>query len=296
MCKSASKGYFFEDGIEKYYTVAFLGEKAGDFICVSSQIGCPEKCLFCATGDQTFVRNLTEEEIYTELEVGVSMVENMVTDIRSKQISIIFEGMGEASYNIEACFTAFDKFYSVISGKYEKIILRVSSSGNCDLCEKYKKYYLTRKDIYKNVEFQLKLSLHTPYDSERKYLMSNVSNRFSLSTIMQSFINLSKLLGTKLICNYVLFSYPNGQNNYSNEHAFELGKIIDKEYVKMTLGTYSETGKGFVSPEKKTYEFFYNYLNQKLGIETEIIELYGQDINAACGMLNYKCDKSIDLS
>ena len=270
-----------------------MGEIAGDFICVSSQIGCPEKCLFCATGDQTFIRNLTEDEIYTELEVGVSMVENMASDTRSKQISIIFEGMGEASYNIAACFSAFDKIYSVISEKYEKIIFRVSSSGNCDLCEKYKKYYLSRKDVYRYVEFQVKLSLHTPFDSERKYLMPNVSARFSLSTIMQSFVDLSKFLGTRLICNYVLFSYPNGQNNYSNEHAFELGKIIDKENVKVTLGTYSETGKGFVSPDEKAYRSFFNYLNHKVGIETEIIELYGQDINAACGMLNYQCDKSV---
>ena len=58
------KAIYFENGIEKYYAVAFyVPEENECVICVSSQIGCPEKCRFCATGDQAFVRNLTVEEI-----------------------------------------------------------------------------------------------------------------------------------------------------------------------------------------------------------------------------------------
>ena len=58
--------------------------------------------------------------------------------------------------------------------------------------------------------------------------------------------------------------------------------------MKVTLGVYSETNKGFISPHDREYRFFYYYLHNKCKIETEIIKLYGNDINAACGMLNYQ--------
>lgn len=280
-----------EDNNEKYYSVAFFVEEENDcVICVSSQVGCPERCLFCATGDQPFVRNLSSAEILSEIRIGLSMINNMVPNLIGKKISIIFEGMGEASYNIENCFAAFDMIYPELSEQYAGIVLRISSSGTISFCEKYREYYISRKEKYSDVTFQVKLSLHTPFDKERKYLIPNTSKKYTLSNILNSFGELAKTFKTKLICNYVLFSYPNGENNYSAEHAIKLAQLIDKDSMKINLGVYSETGKGFASPDEKAYRFLYYCLNKKYGIETEIVKLYGQDVNAACGMLNYQED------
>ncbi len=286
------KAIFFEDNIEKYYSVAFFVEEENDcVICVSSQVGCTERCMFCATGDQPFIRNLSRDEIVSELQIGMKMISDMVSELDNKQISVIFEGMGEASHNIENCFAAFDYVYPTLSEKFNKIVLRVASSGNVDLCRKYLDFFFSRKDKCQNVSFQVKLSLHTPYEKERKYLMPNISKRYSLENIISSFEELAKSLGTKLICNYVMFSYPNGGNNYSAKHAIELVKCINRDTMKITLGQYSETGKGFASPEEREYRLFLYYLSDKCGIETDVVKLYGQDINAACGMLNYQIDK-----
>lgn len=282
------KAIFFENGIEKYYAVAFyVPEENECVICVSSQIGCPEKCRFCATGDQAFVRNLTIEEIKDEIEIGLEMLDDMVEDTSDKRIAVIFEGMGEASYNSDNCFGAYDEMYQFISDKYDKLILRVSSSGNIKLCETYRSYFVKRRDVYGDVEFQVKLSVHTSFNEERKYIMPVVANKYEIENIISHFQELAKEFGTKLICNYVLFEYPNGGNNYSVRHAQRLVEMIDKNYVHVTLGKYSETGKNFKSPEEKQYKLFYYYLMILNDVETDIVTLYGNDINAACGMLNY---------
>ncbi|MBS5934240.1 MAG: hypothetical protein KIC94_15385 [Clostridiales bacterium] len=288
-CDKLEKAVFLEKNIERYCSVAFYVEDEGEcVICVSSQIGCPERCRFCATGDQSFIRNLTTNEILSELQVGISMIKDMVSDFLGKKLSVIFEGMGEASYNIDNCLAAFDELYKEVSNMFGEIILRVSSAGNIKLCEKYKAYYFSRREQYTNVTFQIKLSLHTVFDEERKYIMPNISSKYNLETILDEFGALAKIFGTKLVCNYVLFSYPNGENNYSTKYAIQLGKLIDKDTMKVTLGVYSETGKGFSSLDISKYKFFYYYLHEKSQIDTDFIELYGQDVNAACGMLNYQ--------
>lgn len=82
------------------------------------------------------------------------MINNMVPNLSGKKISIIFEGMGEASYNIENCFAAFDMIYPELSEQYAGIVLRISSSGNISFCEKYMEYYISRKEKYSDVTFR----------------------------------------------------------------------------------------------------------------------------------------------
>ncbi len=59
--------------------------------CVSSQIGCPVGCIYCATGIRGFVRNLKAGEILNE----VLSLEKLHT----KPESILFMGMGEPLLN-----------------------------------------------------------------------------------------------------------------------------------------------------------------------------------------------------
>lgn len=282
------KAVFLEKGIEKFYSVSFYVEEEKDcVICVSSQIGCPENCKFCATGEQLYVRNLSKEEIVQEILIGISMIEEMLDNTEDKQVSVIFEGMGEASYNIENCFIAFDNVYYILAEKFNNVVFRISSVGNILLCHKYKEYFQERKDKYQKVSFQCKLSLHTIFQNERLYLTPNISKKSDINVVLDEFCELSKLLGTKLICNYVLFKYPNGECNYTKKHLIKLGNMIDRNHMKILLGVYSETDKGFISPQEREYNLFSYYLKEKCKIETNIIKLYGSDINAACGMLNY---------
>ena len=213
------KAIFLKNEVEKFYSVAFYVPEENDcVICVSSQVGCPEKCRFCATGDKDFVRNLTQDEIFQEIKIGISMIEDMVDSTADKQVSVIFEGMGEASYNIKNCFSAFDVIYPILIEKFSNIVFRISSVGNIELCDQYRRYYNERKDLFARVTFQCKLSLHTVFQNERLYLISHISKKYDINVVLTEFEKLCKELGTKLICNYVLFMYPNGECNYTKKH------------------------------------------------------------------------------
>lgn len=203
-------------------------------------------------------------------------------------LHIICEGMGEASRNINNCFGALIEVYPEISNRFQKIVFRVSTIGNIELVKNYIDFVHANGYLKTNIEFQIKLSLHTPFDIERLYLSTNISKRYRVNEILKEFYSLADVLNTKLICNYVLFDYPNGGNNYSDIHKLKLSNILKPEKTKLLLGKYSETGKGFISPEESIYNKWYDYFNLQCGIKTEKTSLKGSDIGAACGMLDYK--------
>lgn len=232
---------------------------------------------------------MSKEEIKDELIIGLKLIKELTSNItKDKQLSIIFEGMGEASYNLDHCFSAFREMFDTFNNDFKNIVVRVSSVGNVELYKKYLNLIDADIHIKNHVKFEVKLSLHTPFDEERLMLTPNISSRYSLDTILETFYKLSDKLETKLICNYVLFNYPDGGNNYSANHLTRLSQIINPEKTKIILSSYSDTKTGFMQAKKEEYFNFFYHLNFKCNIETQLQELLGSDVNAACGMLHYQ--------
>ncbi|WP_457624574.1 radical SAM protein, partial [Persephonella sp.] len=77
---------------EDSYTVESVYYR-GDTLCVSTQLGCPVRCAFCASGKNGLIRNLSPEEIISQYELAVA--DGM--EIRN----IAFAGIGEPLLNWE---------------------------------------------------------------------------------------------------------------------------------------------------------------------------------------------------
>ena len=76
--------------------------KRRNTICISSQVGCPMGCVFCATGQMGFVRNLTSAEI-------VGQVLYFARDLNSSNeriTNVVVMGMGEPFSNYESTMSA----------------------------------------------------------------------------------------------------------------------------------------------------------------------------------------------
>jgi len=274
------KGYHF-------YTVIFYDpEDNSIMLCASSQIGCVERCRFCATGDSPFIRNLSCDEIANQFRLGVEAMKCFLKKDRPQFIWIVMEGMGEPSYNLNNCLEALNKVYPQLKKQFKKIYFRISSIGNPELIKPYKEYIIKNSQM-KSVEFELQLSLHTPFDKERKKLIPMISSKYTLKKILKDFYSLSDFLGKKLKVNYMLLISHGGFNNFSENHINELAKILTPKRTEIKLTKYSEIGKDFYSPDKITFERVKKLLEQK-GFEVVIREIIGQDINAACGMLHYE--------
>ncbi|HEX2802276.1 MAG TPA: 23S rRNA (adenine(2503)-C(2))-methyltransferase RlmN, partial [Phenylobacterium sp.] len=78
-------------------------------LCVSSQVGCTLNCTFCHTGTQALVRNLTAAEIVAQVQVARDDLGEWPSPKEDRRLSnIVFMGMGEPLYNLDAVAAAID--------------------------------------------------------------------------------------------------------------------------------------------------------------------------------------------
>src|SRR4051812_18718587 len=90
-------------------TVFIPGVGRAGALCVSSQVGCTLNCTFCHTGTQALVRNLTAAEIVAQVQVAKDDLEEWPGDGEDRQLSnIVFMGMGEPLYNLDAVADAME--------------------------------------------------------------------------------------------------------------------------------------------------------------------------------------------
>lgn len=277
----------------KYYSVSFFTNENNEnnlIICISTQIGCMEKCAFCATGANPFVKNLTSEEIFRQVSDSLDIMKktSIYENYLPSKIYVIFEGMGEASNNIINVLNATKQIYEMLQKENKKIIFRFSSVGNVYMKQAMINFFEENQYLKNSIKIEIKLSLHSPYNEERIFLCPNVSKKYSLKEIVYNFQELSKYFGTHLICNYMLLIYPNGLNNFTKKHLDELARVTSGYKSVVWLTKYSETDKNFKSPSDEKYIEVYEYLYNYKHLKPIIIELLGEDVGAACGMLDYK--------
>ena len=88
----------FNDGSE--IETVFIPDDERGTLCVSSQVGCTLNCTFCHTGTQRLVRNLSSQEIISQVVVAKDSLEEWCEEPR-KITNIVMMGMGEPLYNFE---------------------------------------------------------------------------------------------------------------------------------------------------------------------------------------------------
>jgi len=271
----------------KHYTVAFYDQEENSIdLCLSSQIGCVENCEFCATGNHPFIRNLSQKEMEQQYIEGLNSVRDYMNKHKPKNLYLVIEGMGEPSYNIYNCLNSFSSMRNKLKNEFDKIIYRVSTVGNISMIPKYKDFIKESKKLFEETEFQFQVSLHSPFNSEREYLIPGMAKKYRLEDVISYFREFSEFLNTGLKCNYMLLNFPDGRNNYSQEHLNRLSDLLNSANDNIKLTKYSETNKGFSSPSNKQFSYVKDYL-LKRGVSTKIKEIMGNDVNAACGMLHY---------
>ena len=133
-------------------------------LCVSTQVGCPLACAFCATGTMGFHRNLTAGEIVGQL--------LHVRRVNGKRITnVVFMGMGEPLLNYEAVTDAADIMTQGMGIAPRRIT--VSTAGYADRI---------RRLGDERRKFNIALSLHSAVDRTREQLMP-INNKFTVSEL-----------------------------------------------------------------------------------------------------------------
>jgi len=231
--------------------------------CISSQVGCPMGCTFCATGLGGFDRNLDVSEI-----VGQVLLLQRLTPRRISHV--VFMGMGEPFLNFPNVLKALEILHDEVGMSYRH--LTVSTVG---LVPQIKMLAERKLPIH------LALSLHSPIDAIRDRLMP-VNKKWPVREVVDAMKAYGRATGRKITIEYLLID---GVTD-SIDQAQELARLIRgvPNVVNVIPFNYVDTTQGFRRPSRDRVRAFKNELKKRGVNVTERMER-GQDIAAACGQL-----------
>ncbi|MBN1332865.1 MAG: 23S rRNA (adenine(2503)-C(2))-methyltransferase RlmN [Synergistales bacterium] len=231
--------------------------------CISTQVGCPLNCSFCATGQSGFIRNLETAEITGHF---LAMEKHIGKDIQN----IVFMGMGEPLLNTGNLFKSIRNLNHPRMRKLGARHMTVSTAGIVP-------GIIELADL--EIPVRLSVSLHAPNDNLRKKLMP-VNQTYSLSRLMESLRTYQEKTGERITFEYLMLKDVNDLTEY----AYELGALLSGLDSYINLIPYNPVDKRFTRSTKSQVKAFMEIL-KNLGLEVEVRKEKGTDINAACGQL-----------
>lgn len=235
--------------------------------CVSSQIGCPMGCVFCATGKRGFIRNMLPYEI-------AEQILTIQRDTKLKVTNVVFMGQGEPFLNFDNVYKAIE----IINNELQIGIRRITVS-TCGIVPKIKE--ISNKDLVPT----LAISLHAPKSELRKQIMP-VENKYNLAELKEALKYYIEKTGKRITLEYILI----GKLTDTKEVALELCRYMKDLKCNVNLIPYNPVGSDkFKKPDKKDIMTF-KYLLESSGKKVTVRLERGGDIDAACGQLAGKAN------
>jgi len=235
-------------------------------VCVSSQVGCPLKCTFCATGKLGYKRNLEFWEILEQ----VRFIQNYTGE---RITNVVFMGMGEPMLNMDNVLDAIDLLQENDAFRIGARKITVSTAGIVP-------------GIYRLLEYgkqvKLAVSLNTAIQEKREKIMP-IAKRYPLSELRKAVMDYYKVKKR-----WVTFEYIHlvGFND-TPEDIKALKRFIEGIPCKINLIPYNTfKGSPFREPTEKETEEFLKKL-YKLKATITLRKSKGRDIKGACGQLAY---------
>lgn len=233
-------------------------------VCVSSQVGCPMACSFCATGREGLARNLVPAEI-------VEQVTFVQRDFEERVSNVVVMGQGEPFLNYDAVIEALRLLNNAEGFNIGARHITLSTCGIIDGIERLSE---------EPEQFTLAISLHSALQDTRNKLMPKVSHQ-NLRALKNALAQYIDRTNRRVSLEYLLID---GIND-SPEHLDALlgfchGLLCHVNLLPMNaiLGaTYQPSPRVIANTWKKTLE--------EHGIETSMRKSRGSDIDGACGQL-----------
>lgn len=231
-------------------------------VCVSTQVGCPAGCLFCATALCGFVRNLTAGEI-------VDQVLALQQAGHSRVTHVVFMGMGEPLMNFDNVVKALHILNDEVGIGMRR--MTVSTVGIPAAIRKLQEL---------DLQITLAISLHAPEEALRKQLIP-LSASIPLAELLKTCREYADFTKRRVTFEYLLLS---GVND-TPEHAATLVKLLRHTLCNVNLIPFNEApGVPYKRPGKKAILAFRGVL-EEAGVEVTQRMERGHSISAACGQL-----------
>ncbi|MDR0557235.1 MAG: radical SAM protein [Treponema sp.] len=240
-----AKKYIFELYDDKCIETVCIKRKTGTTACVSSQAGCPVRCVFCESGRNGLARNLTASE----------MVQQIVF-LKEPINRIVFMGMGEPLYNYDAVIKALRILRDRNGLDFPTDGVTISTVGPIRFLKKLREEHM---------KIQLVLSLHATDQKTRDRLMPGTSG-YAINETIEAALSYSKRHNRKLTIAYLVSPGINDRHIDIKQ----LIKWFKHEHVMINLLEYNQTSRRiFKKAGGKDIERFKDSL-ESCGLEVNI--------------------------
>lgn len=247
-------------------------------VCLSSQVGCGQGCVFCSTGRMGLSRNLEAFEIIGQivqlnfwLKRNPGWLRNQNLPISKVITNVVFMGMGEPCDNVKHVSNAISIMSDPWAIEIAPSKITISTAGHLD----------GLKQLYeKQPSINYALSLHSTTNRERSRLMP-INRKYPIEAVIEFLASMSRAYKKTFLIQYTVI-------NKVNDHvrsALELAFLLRDVKCKINLIPLNHICISLLkAPERKRLLRFRDTLNA-MGLRVMIRYSKGQDIEAACGQL-----------
>lgn len=231
-------------------------------VCVSSQVGCPMACDFCATGKGGFIRNLETHEI-------IDQVLTVQEDFGRRVSHIVFMGMGEPLLNTKNVVKAIQSLNQDVG--IGQRMMTVSTVGIPQQIRQFAEYQL---------QVTLAVSLHASNQKLRKKLIPSAEH-YPLEKLLTDCREYVNQTGRRVSFEYILLAGFNDKP----EHAIELASHLRGFQSHVNLIPYNPISEvDYQRPTPQQVNTFMKALKER-NIAVSVRYSRGLEADAACGQL-----------
>lgn len=242
----------------------------GNTVCISTEVGCPMGCAFCASTLGGLVRRLEPAEmldqvLFTQLDSGVPIS------------NIVLMGIGEPLNNYE---NVLQFLHLVNDPDGLNIGMRHISLSTCGLVPEI------RRLAEENLQLTLSVSLHAPLDEVRSTIMP-VNRRYPIAALLAACRDYYAKTGRRISFEYAMIR---GVND-TPEMAGHLIRLLHGLAAHVNLIPLNHVEESPLQPSTRAAVAAFQAQLEHAGIPATVRRTLGGDIDASCGQLRRKHEK-----
>ncbi len=235
--------------------------------CISTQVGCAFGCVFCATGQSGFVRNLTPGEIVEQ----VLYFAHLLKAEGERLTNVVLMGMGEPLANYEATWQAIETLTHEGGFNLGARRITISTVGLAPGI---------RRLAREGTQIGLAVSLHASTDELRDKLIP-INRRYPLAQLMAACRHYFERTGRRISFEYALIN----EINDSPEQARQLAHLLDGLFCHVNLIPLNPVPESPYQPSPRGRILAFQAELNRLKVPNTLRVERGADIRAGCGQL-----------
>ena len=241
-------------------------------ICISTQVGCPVQCVFCATGRRGLKRNLSPDEIVSQYVFWANYLKKHRPG--EKIGGVVYMGMGEPFLNYDSVAESLKVLTDPgLIGLGDRHI-SVSTVGHVPGIRRFAKDF---------PQVNLAVSLHT-VDNDLRSRLVPLNDKYPLDQISKALKDYIYSTKRKVFIEYVMLAGVNDSPTQARKLSEWLKTVASIKYFTVNIIPYNSTAYDYRAPDKGRVEAFTNILTLTR-VSSTVRKSLGADIVGACGQL-----------